>query len=170
MLSFNPIDATGLFLYPMKIFFQGLAKETSSSMKWSNTLKLFVGKKSTNCSSVFDHFLLLALKGLIVFILQSMGAYSLWEQNYLVAKGNKPCYISLQSSFLGELEDQCNMCYNCVLKEFQLSFVGSLCDNFSRKQLHVLHLKYLLVGLSLLLYFIITEWSHIEKCRYNKLV
>ena len=59
--------------------FQGLAKETSSSMKWviplsanitkwSNTLKLFVGKKSANFSRVFDHFLLLALKGLIVFI------------------------------------------------------------------------------------------------------
>ena len=33
--------------------------------KWSNTLKLFVGKLSTNCLSVFDHFVGLALKGLI---------------------------------------------------------------------------------------------------------
>ena len=32
--------------------------------KWSNTLKQFVGKLSTNCSSVFDHFVGLALKGL----------------------------------------------------------------------------------------------------------
>ena len=32
--------------------------------KWSNTLKQFVGKLSTNCLSVFDHFLKLALKGL----------------------------------------------------------------------------------------------------------
>ena len=33
-------------------------------MKWSNTLKRFVGKLPTNCLSVFDHFLGLALKGL----------------------------------------------------------------------------------------------------------
>ena len=82
MLSFNPIHATGLFLYPLKSSkpqgfgcFQGLAKETGSSMKWvhplsanptkwSNTRKLFVAKKSTNCLSVFDHFVGLALKGL----------------------------------------------------------------------------------------------------------
>ena len=32
--------------------------------KWSNTLKQFVGKVSTNCLSVFDHFVKLALKGL----------------------------------------------------------------------------------------------------------
>ena len=33
--------------------------------KWTNTLKQFVGKLSTNCLSVFDHFVKLALKGLI---------------------------------------------------------------------------------------------------------
>ena len=32
--------------------------------KWSNTLKQFVDKLSTNCLSVFDHFVKLALKGL----------------------------------------------------------------------------------------------------------
>ena len=32
--------------------------------KWSNTLKQLVGKLSTNCLSVFDHFVRLALKGL----------------------------------------------------------------------------------------------------------
>ena len=32
--------------------------------KWSNTLKQFVGKLPTNCLSVFDHFEVLALKGL----------------------------------------------------------------------------------------------------------
>ena len=30
--------------------------------KWSNTLKQFVGKFPTNCLSVFDHFVGLALK------------------------------------------------------------------------------------------------------------
>ena len=33
--------------------------------KWSNTPKLFVGNLSTNCLSVFGHFLGLAPKGLI---------------------------------------------------------------------------------------------------------
>ena len=33
--------------------------------EWSNTLKRFVGKLPTNCFSVFDHFVGLALKGLI---------------------------------------------------------------------------------------------------------
>ena len=32
--------------------------------KWSNTLKLFVDKLPTNCLSVFDHIVGLALKGL----------------------------------------------------------------------------------------------------------
>ena len=33
--------------------------------KWPNILKQFVGKLRTNCLSVFDHFVKLALKGLI---------------------------------------------------------------------------------------------------------
>ena len=33
--------------------------------KWSNRLKRFVGNFPTNCLSVFDHFVKLALKGLI---------------------------------------------------------------------------------------------------------
>ena len=33
--------------------------------KWSNTLKQFVGKLLTNSLSVFDHFVGLALKGLL---------------------------------------------------------------------------------------------------------
>ena len=35
--------------------------------KWSNTLKQFVGKLPTNCLSVSDHFVKLALKGLSFF-------------------------------------------------------------------------------------------------------
>ena len=37
---------------------------STNPTKWSNTLKQFVGKLSTNCLSVFDHFMKLALKGL----------------------------------------------------------------------------------------------------------
>ena len=35
-----------------------------SPTKWSNTLKQFVGNLPTNCLSLFDHFVKLALKGL----------------------------------------------------------------------------------------------------------
>ena len=48
--------------------------------KWSNTLKQLVGKLSTNCLSVFDHFLKLALKGLRVYTyatLKSTGIFCL---------------------------------------------------------------------------------------------
>ena len=37
---------------------------SASPTKWSNTLKQFVGNLPTNCLSVFDHFVILALKGL----------------------------------------------------------------------------------------------------------
>ena len=43
-------------------------------IKWSNTLKQFVGKLPTNCLSVFDHFVGLALKGLKY---AQMGSFSL---------------------------------------------------------------------------------------------
>ena len=37
---------------------------SASFTKWSNTIKQFVGNLPTNCLSVFDHFVGLALKGL----------------------------------------------------------------------------------------------------------
>ena len=36
---------------------------SANPTKWSNTLKQLVGKLATNCLSVFDHFVKLALKG-----------------------------------------------------------------------------------------------------------
>ena len=37
---------------------------SANPTKWSNTLKQFVGNLATNCYSVFDHFVKLALKEL----------------------------------------------------------------------------------------------------------
>ena len=48
-----------LFCY----FFNPLS---ANPTKWSNTLKQFLGSLPTNCFSVFDHFVGLALKGLIL--------------------------------------------------------------------------------------------------------
>ena len=39
---------------------------SANPTKWSNTLKQFVGKLPTNCLSVVDHFVILALKGLSI--------------------------------------------------------------------------------------------------------
>ena len=43
---------------------------SANPTKWSNTLKQFVGNLPTNCLSVFDHFMNLALKGLSNTFLQ----------------------------------------------------------------------------------------------------
>ena len=37
---------------------------SANPIKWSNTLKQFVGNLPTNCLTLFDHFVGLALKGL----------------------------------------------------------------------------------------------------------
>ena len=47
------------------IFFNPL---NTKPTKWSNTLKQFVGNLTTNCLSVFDHFVKLALKELMGLI------------------------------------------------------------------------------------------------------
>ena len=40
--------------------------------KWSNTLKKFLGNFPTNCLSVFDHFVILAFRGLTLDFLSSV--------------------------------------------------------------------------------------------------
>ena len=46
------------------IFRHVLNPVSANPLKWSNTLQQFVGKLSTNCLNVFDHFWGLALKGI----------------------------------------------------------------------------------------------------------
>ena len=46
--------------------------ESANITKWSNALKQFVGELPTNCLSVFDHFVRLALKGLTSQIIESV--------------------------------------------------------------------------------------------------
>ena len=47
--------------------------------KWSNILKQFVGKLTTNCLSVFDHFVGLAFKGSKVMKLTSFIKSEKWR-------------------------------------------------------------------------------------------
>ena len=43
---------------------QNINRLSANPSKWPNTLKQFVGILPTNCASVFDHLMGLALKGL----------------------------------------------------------------------------------------------------------
>ena len=45
---------------------------SANPTKWSDTLKQFISKLPTNCLSVSDHFVKLALKGLIIMSWQSL--------------------------------------------------------------------------------------------------
>ena len=47
-----------------RLFLMSFNPSRANPPKWSNTLKQFVRNLPTNCSSVFDHFVKLALKGL----------------------------------------------------------------------------------------------------------
>ena len=50
---------------------------STNHTKWSKTLKQFVDQLPTNCLSVFDHFLGLAFKGLILDVKFGDNPYSL---------------------------------------------------------------------------------------------
>ena len=62
---------------------------SASPTKWSNKLKQFVGNFPTNCLNVFDHFVGLALKGLILkakFSNDSLfGVVLVWSTNLFEA-------------------------------------------------------------------------------------
>ena len=51
-------------LWPVYGVIEVFVFKSLSPTKWWNTLKQFVGRLPTNCLSVFDHFVGLALKGL----------------------------------------------------------------------------------------------------------
>ena len=53
---------------------------SANPIKWSNTLKQFLGNLPTNCLSVFDHFVKLALKGLKTLIHRR----SQWSGFYII--------------------------------------------------------------------------------------
>ena len=52
------------FVITYKIAIHLINPVSANMIKWSNTLKQLVGKLPTNCLSVFEHFVGLALKGL----------------------------------------------------------------------------------------------------------
>ena len=64
-------------IFSVKVYFT-LLKFKYLSRKMAKTLKQFLGKLPSNCLSVFDHFVKLALKGLnYVFLKQEHYQFSL---------------------------------------------------------------------------------------------
>ena len=56
-----PWQISGDLIYPL----------SATPKKWSNTFKQFVGNLPTNCFSVFDDFVILAIKELKILIIFS---------------------------------------------------------------------------------------------------
>ena len=69
--------------------------------KWSNTLKQFVGKLPTNCLSVFDHFVGLALKGLSIFG-EPWNFLALIYEAYSVINFNECSYLQVVLNEMGK--------------------------------------------------------------------
>ena len=82
---------------------------SANPSKWSNTLKQFVAKLPTNCLSVFDHFVGLALKGLIRIYKVVMNAVYLklsvrrWYSSIELRSRSTwvLCHLSIKESTLG---------------------------------------------------------------------
>ena len=74
----NRINIVLIFPFYFKILNPRTVDDALSAKltKWSNTLKQFVVKLPTNCLSVFDHFVGLALKGLRKTVLISFNEYA----------------------------------------------------------------------------------------------
>ena len=53
-----------MYLVPLLLTLNYFKPLSANPTKWSNILKQFVSNLPTNCLSVFDHFVRLALKGL----------------------------------------------------------------------------------------------------------
>ena len=71
---------------------------SANPIKWSNTLKQFVGNLPTNCLSVFDHFVKLALKRLcrLVTIIQlDFRKISLNNQKHEFTKHEKQLFCDI---------------------------------------------------------------------------
>ena len=56
---------------------------SANIIKWSNTLKQFVGNLPTNCLSVFDHFVRLALKGIIYLVSVGIRFFNVFSLKYI---------------------------------------------------------------------------------------
>ena len=84
---------------------------STNSTKWSNTLKQFVGNLPTNCLSVLDHFMRLALKGL---------SYALFKEGYIMSLS----YVMSELSYIRSKVAMFKLFYVKVNFDFLTQNVG----------------------------------------------
>ena len=85
---FEPFTDINVLSFTYSRYLQSMLNPLSASItKWSNTLKKFVGKLPTNCLSVFDHFVELALKELTNILYFNASCY--FEKQTLKFKFSK---------------------------------------------------------------------------------
>ena len=82
---FCDADGCSIWLCHFILLIGSINPLSANFTKWSNTLKQFVGKLSTNCLSVFDHFVGLAHKGLNYSISTNPKLKELLTQGVIVA-------------------------------------------------------------------------------------
>ena len=71
-LYFHKVWIFEKYIFELEAFLHIFNPLNANFKKWSNTLKQFVGKLATNCLSVFDHFMKLALKELKSILFQKI--------------------------------------------------------------------------------------------------
>ena len=80
---------------------------SANPAKWSNTLKQLAGKLLTNCLSVFDHFVILGLKGLkrlLTFYFYNLAIFNQETYPYFMSNVTQAkCAILIGMSQLGYL-------------------------------------------------------------------
>ena len=92
---------------------------SANPIKWSNTLKQFVGNLPANCLSVFDHFVKLALKGLKISSQFQLMRKIMKIKLYLTLSWRSPISyrnqsIDLRSKYIGPRHERVNKSISCL--------------------------------------------------------
>ena len=118
------------------IFLSFINNLSANPTKWSNTLKRFFGKFPTNCLSVFDHFVRLALKGLTNASLKQAKkqncSYELinhWRKNFVI-RNSKSVMYTLLDHFSLSLLDQISTNYDTWFNRTSFAVIPQYIERF----------------------------------------
>ena len=104
--------------------------------KWLNTLKQFVGNLPTNCLSLFDHFVGLALKGLTlegesyIFLLLIKSKFKTYKWIYHISQSWYTCHFPLLKAFYEFYFDI--VCFICFCSWFEY-LIKNYCRHVLKK-------------------------------------
>ena len=123
---------------------------SANPTKWSKTLKQFLGNLPTNCLSMFDHFMKLALKGLIqvisiyvnsfiliftcTYMKSGRNLHLLWLIKISAITDDKPLFETLKCLkylvFKTRIHfDLCKSIYEATILHFHCDFTPRFWDN-----------------------------------------